>query len=82
MLLVSPGEDRTLKVAREAWKKDEFNCKKAVSIYQLQDNFNAIERALKSPNGAPKVESHQMQEDIKVRVHRTGPNGESVVSYE
>ena len=55
----------------------------ADNLHKFLDNYNPIKNEIKlpKPNGAPKVESHQMQEDIKVPVWRT-VNGESVKSYE
>ena len=77
--------DALLDVARKAWANSDakaFWLPKARDMKTFCEKFELIQAELAKPNGAPKVESHQMQEDIKVRVHRTGPNGESVVSYE
>ena len=77
--------DALIEVARKAWAMKDakaFWCPRARSMKTFCDRLDDIQAELAKPNGAPKVESHQMQEDIKVRVHRTGPNGEDVVSYE
>ena len=76
--------DDLISIARKAWSvKDAkaFWCPRAQSMKTFCDRFDDIQAELAKPNGAPKVETHQMQEDIKVPVWRT-VNGESVVSYE
>ena len=85
LLACGLSPDALIEVARKAWAvKDAkaFWCPRARSMKTFCDRLDDIQAELAKPNGAPKVESHQMQEDIKVRVHRTGPNGEDVVSYE
>ena len=76
------SSDALILIARKAWKSNSFWCAKARSLKVFCERFDEIQAELAKPNSAPKVESHQMQEDIKVKVWRTGANGESEMSYE
>ena len=84
LLACGLSPDALIEVARKAWANSDpkaFWLPKARDMRTFCEKFELIQAELAKPNGAPKVETHQMQEDIKVPVWRT-VNGESVVSYE
>ena len=84
LLACGLSPDALIDVARKAWANSDpkaFWLPKARDMKTFCEKFELIQAELAKPNGAPKVETHQMQEDIKVPVWRT-VNGESVVSYE